>query len=436
MEDSSQNSSGLSIVTVAGAVASGLGVLGFVTLAGGVVLWSRFKAMGVAPDDAVAFVPKSDLISTGADFLVPAFLSATAIVAILMISQAVRKGRDARRKKKASGPGARPAHRAPPAHHAPFAHGAPAQEGATGACGFGPAEGDGSELRPQSLTAPAITAAVVVVLELAVVILWSDVPFWPAVALGVFALAGGFVIGLALWLPNIGTAAMGLVAFLAVGTFWVARAYEKSSTSLKVVPMAYSRQQPNEPARVEFGYLVAETSDRIVFASLPRSPDNELREFPRDEADDVETGRLTGPGPARALAARFAFNLCRRVNALPRTSAAKAKMRPAPPCAVSYIAQLAGIAKLTLPLQPRVACKTQPTRTVCTVHLPDAERGTMTLSLARGGESLTLGPGPITGKTVTLRTKFKLPLGKWRAIVALTTASQRQSRGSTTVRMR
>lgn len=50
------------LVTVIGAAAS----LGFVAFIGGAVLWARFYALGLPPDQGVAVMPRTELVSTGA----------------------------------------------------------------------------------------------------------------------------------------------------------------------------------------------------------------------------------------------------------------------------------------------------------------------------------------------------------------------------------
>jgi len=72
------------MLPVLGAIATGIGVVGFVILFGGFVLWTRFEAAGLPADQAVAEVPRSDLIATGAGFLVPAVLASLAAVLIAL----------------------------------------------------------------------------------------------------------------------------------------------------------------------------------------------------------------------------------------------------------------------------------------------------------------------------------------------------------------
>ena len=64
------------------AVGTGVGALGFVTLFGGAILWVRAEKAG-RPDEAVAAVPKGVLVTTGAEFLVPAVLGALFVVTVI-----------------------------------------------------------------------------------------------------------------------------------------------------------------------------------------------------------------------------------------------------------------------------------------------------------------------------------------------------------------
>jgi hypothetical protein len=66
-----------------GAVGTGIGVLGFVTFFGGAIVWLRAKEAGLPPNEAVAAVPRGDLVTIGASYLVPAILIALAAVALL-----------------------------------------------------------------------------------------------------------------------------------------------------------------------------------------------------------------------------------------------------------------------------------------------------------------------------------------------------------------
>jgi VIT1/CCC1 family predicted Fe2+/Mn2+ transporter len=71
--------------TLLAAVGGGLGVLGFVTFFGGAILWVRMDEAGLPGSEAVAVIPKSMLLSTGANFLFPAFLAALGFTLLLYL---------------------------------------------------------------------------------------------------------------------------------------------------------------------------------------------------------------------------------------------------------------------------------------------------------------------------------------------------------------
>ncbi|HEU5142444.1 MAG TPA: hypothetical protein VFU04_04720 [Solirubrobacterales bacterium] len=90
----------LPVLTVVG---TGIGVIGFVIFFGGFIVWTRFDAAGLPANEAVAKVPRNELVATGASFLVPALLAALAAVAVAVVLwDAVignrRRTRDAQRK--------------------------------------------------------------------------------------------------------------------------------------------------------------------------------------------------------------------------------------------------------------------------------------------------------------------------------------------------
>jgi hypothetical protein len=81
---------------VLGAVASGLGVAGFVTFVGGAVHWARFDGAGLPAEEAVSVVPTQNLAVTGAGVLAPAVLVALAAVGLLFIFRTLTGPRDER----------------------------------------------------------------------------------------------------------------------------------------------------------------------------------------------------------------------------------------------------------------------------------------------------------------------------------------------------
>ena len=72
----------LPVLTVIG---TGIGVIGFVIFFGGFIVWTRFDAAGLPANEAVAKVPRNELVVTGASFLVPALLAALAAVAVAVV---------------------------------------------------------------------------------------------------------------------------------------------------------------------------------------------------------------------------------------------------------------------------------------------------------------------------------------------------------------
>lgn len=78
----SSNGQGL-VLKVLGAVGTGIGILGFVTFFGGAILWVRADRAHLPASDAVAVIPSSVLVTTGASFLVPAVLLALFAVALI-----------------------------------------------------------------------------------------------------------------------------------------------------------------------------------------------------------------------------------------------------------------------------------------------------------------------------------------------------------------
>lgn len=77
------------IAPILGAVATGIGVLGFVTFVGGAIDWARFHATGLPQEQALAVVPTQDLVVVGARILVPAMLAGLLACVLYAIGRAV-----------------------------------------------------------------------------------------------------------------------------------------------------------------------------------------------------------------------------------------------------------------------------------------------------------------------------------------------------------
>jgi hypothetical protein len=74
-----------SMTPVLGAIAGGIGVLGFVTFIGGAIEFARLDAAGLPAEEAVAVVPTQNLVVIGAGALVPAIGVAFAATAALFV---------------------------------------------------------------------------------------------------------------------------------------------------------------------------------------------------------------------------------------------------------------------------------------------------------------------------------------------------------------
>ena len=68
------------IGTILAAVGGSLGALGLVAFFGAAILWVRMDEIGVPANEAIAIVPKSVLVTTGASFLVPSVLLAVVLL--------------------------------------------------------------------------------------------------------------------------------------------------------------------------------------------------------------------------------------------------------------------------------------------------------------------------------------------------------------------
>lgn len=89
----------LPVLTVIG---TGIGAIGFVIFFGGFIVWARFKAVGLPANEAVAQVPRNDLVVTGASFLVPALLGALLAATVAVAAWDMFIGRKRRDRKVAA----------------------------------------------------------------------------------------------------------------------------------------------------------------------------------------------------------------------------------------------------------------------------------------------------------------------------------------------
>src|SRR6185437_8519938 len=76
---------------VIGVLLTGAGLLGFVAFAGAVIVWTRFEAIEVPPDQAVKAVPRDELVASGASLLlIFGFFGVLAVLATYLVDRGGR----------------------------------------------------------------------------------------------------------------------------------------------------------------------------------------------------------------------------------------------------------------------------------------------------------------------------------------------------------
>jgi hypothetical protein len=73
------------VLAVISAIATGIGVIGLMTLVGGAVLWIRFDKFEIPADKAVAVIPKGELVVIGLSTLLPYVALALALVFVAFL---------------------------------------------------------------------------------------------------------------------------------------------------------------------------------------------------------------------------------------------------------------------------------------------------------------------------------------------------------------
>src|SRR3954447_15347268 len=85
------------LLKILGAIGTGIGILGFVTLFGGAIIWLRAKKAELPATEAIAVLPNGVMVTTGASFLVPAVLIGAGIVVVISLAHfSFRLPREAR----------------------------------------------------------------------------------------------------------------------------------------------------------------------------------------------------------------------------------------------------------------------------------------------------------------------------------------------------
>jgi len=370
------------VLKVLAAIGSGIGVLGFVTLFGGAIIWLRADKAELPASEAVAVIPRNVLVTTGATFLIPAVLIGIAIVAVVFLIrlvfyviqlpglQSVREqaetfGREAAQRSRTAAAAQRAWQLADAALAArkedlKQAHGreAPAPEIADLEAAVGAQEVEAKQLKEAAEGAASAASAARVTAEdlveqsrvelkpglrqwgleltIAAIALLIVVPLVNGAVLHVeecwefllLALAGlsGTAVTLLIYRWKSNFLLFGVAAILAVGVYLSAATYLSTHRNAKMQPVAalWSGHAPVT------GAFVAETSQNLYVGTFreEKTPPR-LLVVPRAQVTQVEIGPLLDQEVARQRATGMAINECRQQVEEPATKQQPAKWKAA-----------------------------------------------------------------------------------------------------------
>jgi hypothetical protein len=268
------------IAPVLAAIATGIGVLGFVAFVGGAVEYARLNAAGLPAEQALAVVPKANLVVVGAETLVPALVAAVAFVLLLVVwvIYAERKG----------------------TRHPTDLRVLPKESG------------EGRTKQTPFKRAVTVVGLMAVVEVLAFGIGFGGRGPWEFIILfilGPATLAVMYHITLArrelVWLLA--------SAFLLMSTFLSGIAYARATDDKDVRPAAVVRS--NDKAIV--GFMIAQTPDRIYLGRLDLNREGHIRSnrsrilvLRDDQITDISVGPPMNADDALARAKQLADELC------------------------------------------------------------------------------------------------------------------------------
>jgi hypothetical protein len=371
------------VLKALGVIGTGVGVLGFVTLFGGAILWIRAERANLPANDAISVIPNGVLVTTGASFLVPAVLLALLAVTFIFLfhlgfdlprrlkkrnsfeqarrlrHKAERLGRDAeaatelaqaaRAQATSLGDTADRVQKDTAASDALKAAAAgeatakrqEAEENEadalklTSAAGKRQAEADNlqasAELaleRPfwQFLVELGVGAVVLLVIPPAINQTLFHVGFiWYGLAL-VVASVVVTTISLVTYFVTEKFLWFGVVAFLTVGIYIGFATFFGTVDNPKVEPAAALRT--NRPPVI--GIFVADTTSNLYLGTFPGSgKPSRLLVVPREQVTDLVIGPLLDRETARTRALALALEECRQRIEVPKTDTAPATTKPA-----------------------------------------------------------------------------------------------------------
>jgi|GEM_PF-2194820 len=387
--------------TILAAIGGGIGALGFVAFFGAAILWVRMDKVGVPANEAIAVVPKSVLVTTGASFLVPSILLAVVLLGVLYLADRLigwfadflflrKQKREleeaelaARRRQvsidlaieKVELAAERSRRLKDKARESVAAGASPSavrQSSDEASEAVTEAQLDAGQAQPAAKRADDAVAAAIEEVELerdkrklpiestrgglrflfvAIVLAAAAVPgvLLSAVGLphGQIALVTAAVFFLSaiclVVLANTNFAWFGLTIVVAVCLLNGFITYCRTKNDPKVEPAAVLRAN-GAPV---FGYFVAQTSDRIYLATpLPTGP-LRLDAIPREAVTDMAVGEGLRPGSALLRAQRLARQMCVVARERPQAGQTVAAAKgggtvPMEPCTPADLRRLSG----------------------------------------------------------------------------------------------
>lgn len=346
------------VSTVLVAIGGGLGVLGFVAFFGAAILWVRTDQAGLPGNDAVAIVPKSVLIATGASFLVPALLIALAFTVLVYLVDTIAgwiseipleneqrrlaRAREAQRlaehqaqalettlevaeknRDAAEEESAMPMQVEANAENALRSVSAPAvsakAESVLAKKNTLDLERELKAKKRESVLYKAADTIRTTILIVCTILLFiggtwlmldeysvESSPGRFLVLAGVTTMLITFCVLVRLRTKNFAWFAVAI--FIAVGAMIGVLTYYRTVDNPKVEPAALLRTH-GPPV---FGFYIAQTSDRVYLGSQPRAGESRLDSIPREEVIGLVVGSLQSPTVAEEHAIAFARQLCRR----------------------------------------------------------------------------------------------------------------------------
>lgn len=348
------------LLKLLGAVGAGIGILGFVTFFGGAMLWVRLNEAKLPASEAVAVIPRSVLVTTGATFLAPAVATAAGVVAASLIVYLVFNlgvEKDARKRRneaktlahEAEEIGRRANATALEAKLARMDISVQEEELSRAKEALGQAAGLEDEIRKRGeeardleaaslaeATASAETRAqadnvreaaeiklerspwqlrfegAVGFIALLVIPLLSNqtvfhvkLKWWGVILIAALALAAA--VSLFVYLETERFVWFGVTAFLTVGIFIGLSTYVSTKNNVKMQPAAVLRRG-HAPV---YGAFVADTSANLylgTFRTTGKPP--HLLAIPRDQVTELTIGPLMDPRDARNRAIKMALEEC------------------------------------------------------------------------------------------------------------------------------